>query len=448
MSPEAAAPAFRRPTTWVLPVVAVSVVMSLLAALYLGGILDPKENLRHFPVALVVSDEGDVLPNGEQANLGQQIGQGIADGIDAEKIDLKQVGIAEAQNLLANGDVYGAIVVPSDFTKRVSILTQASVVAGDIERPIVTIMTNPRAGTLGSSLMTTIGDTALDSANGTLGERLTTQVTEALPAGATLSGAAALTLAAPVDIVVTPYGPLPDGTGLGLSAFYYALLLVLAGFTGAMIASALVDGALGFVPLEFGPTFLQRRRSTDSRLRVLAAKWLTMVVIGFVVSGLYVAIATALGMPIPNALGLWLFGVLAISAVGITAVSVLSIFGTPGLILNLVVFVILGLPSAGATIPIQASPALFGWLAQFEPMHQVYLAVRSILYFDSRWNSGLAHGLGMTLLGLVIGLVLGALVIAIYDRKGYDRTPAVTGSPGDEPEGLVDDVAQRSAGRE
>ncbi|MGB6182328.1 MAG: DUF3533 domain-containing protein [Rhodococcus sp. (in: high G+C Gram-positive bacteria)] len=398
--------------------------MSLLAGLYLGGILDPKENLRHFPVALVVNDEGDVLPSGEQANLGEQIGQGIVDGVDADKIDVRRTGIAEAQNMLANGDVYGAIVVPSDFTKRVTILSEASVVAGDIEKPMITIETNPRAGTLGASLMSTIADTAIETAGSRLGEQLTTQVADQLPAGSTLSGAASLTLAQPIDVAVAPYDPLPDGTGLGLSAFYYALLLVLAGFTGAMIANALVDGALGFLPLEFGPLFRQRQRSDVGRLRVLAAKWATMVVLGFVVSGLYIGVATALGMPTPHAFALWLYGALAISAVGVTAMSVLAVFGTPGLVMNLILFVVLGLPSAGATIPIQASPALFGWLAQFEPMHQVYLVVRSILYFDSRWNSGLGHGLGMTLLGLVIGVVIGGVLVGWYERKGFERVPA------------------------
>ena len=98
MSPDTVTPAFKRPLTWLVPVAAVSIIMSLLAALYLGGILDPRENLRHFPVALVVSDEGDVLPNGQQANIGEQIATGIVDCVDPEKIDLRRVGIADAQN--------------------------------------------------------------------------------------------------------------------------------------------------------------------------------------------------------------------------------------------------------------------------------------------------------------------------------------------------------------
>lgn len=423
--------AFRRPLTWAVPVVVVSVLMSLLAALYLGGVADPQKNLRHFPLALVQNDEGDVLPNGQQANLGASIADGIEKGLDADRFDLRVVGIAQAQEMLANGDVYAAVVIPSDFTKRVTVLAEAAAVPGDVEKPIVTVMTNPRAGTLGSTLASTVADRALAEANSTVGSQLVDQVTAGLPEGTVLTGTAAVTLAQPIDVVVAPYDPLPDGTGLGLSAFYYALLLVLAGFTGATIANALVDGAIGYLPLEYGPFFRQKPAVPVSRLRTLVAKWLTMVVVGAVVSGLYLAIAAALGMPTPHALLLWLYGALAISAVGITAMSVVAVLGTPGLVINLVLFVILGLPSAGATIPLEATPRLFGFLATFEPMHQVYLAVRAILYFDGRWSAGLAHGLTMTLIGLALGLAVGAAVAALYDRRGRRRAVTAPSARGE-----------------
>ncbi|EUA91800.1 conserved transmembrane domain protein [Mycobacterium ulcerans str. Harvey] len=59
------------------------------------------------------------------------------------------------------------------------------------------------------------------------------------------------------------YNPLPNGTGNGLSAFYYALLLLLAGFTGSIVVSTLVDSLLGYVPAEFGPSTASPSRSTS-----------------------------------------------------------------------------------------------------------------------------------------------------------------------------------------
>ncbi len=145
-----------------------------------------------------------------------------------------------------------------------------------------------------------------------------------------------------------------------------------------------------------------------SRMQVLALKWGITVVMSLIVSALYLWISTALGMPAPRALLLWEYGALAISAVGITSLAVMSIFGAAGLLVNLIVFIVLGLPSSGGTIPIEATPRMFEWLSTFEPMHQIYLAVRSILYFDGRPDAGLGHGVTMTIVGLVFGLVVGA----------------------------------------
>ena len=412
---------------WLAPFLVVVAVMGTLAYFYLGAMLDPNGNLREFPMAIVNQDTGDVMPGSDEPkNLGAQITQGILDGIDPERIDMQPMGIAAANGGLDNGTLYGAIVIPSDFTKRVSILAQASVIPGDIEKPIITLYTNPRLGAYAKGIVTTIGDQALGTVNRSVGEELTRTVTETLAETAPdlqLSGASSLTLEQPINVLTVEHRPLPDVTGSGLAAFFYTLLLILAGFTGSTIINALVDSRLGFVPTEYGPFFITQKTTRMSRLQVLVIKWGITVIMSLAVSGLYLWVATALGMPAPRALLLWEYGALAIAAVGISSLSVMSIFGTAGLLVNLLVFIVLGLPSSGGTIPIEASPGLFEWLAGFEPMHQIYLAVRAILYFDGRPDAGLTHGVAMTLAGLLLGLLAGVIVTWIYDRVGFHRTP-------------------------
>jgi len=85
--------------------------------------------------------------------------------------------------------------------------------------------------------------------------------------------------------------------------------------------------------------------------------------------------------------------------------------------------VILGLPSAGATVPLEAVPPFFRWLAEFEPMHQVFLGVRSLLYLNGDGQAGLSLALWMTSIGLVIGLLLGGIITHLYDRSGFHRIP-------------------------
>jgi hypothetical protein len=147
------------------------------------------------------------------------------------------------------------------------------------------------------------------------------------------------------------------------------------------------------------------------------------VVLALLTSGAYILIAGQLGMPIPHSLPLWLFGVFAIGAVGITSTSLIGVLGAFGLLVSMFVFVILGLPSAGATLPLQAAPPLFGWLTKFEPMHQVFPGTRALLYLDGQADAGLSQAITMTAIGLAIGLLLGGIVTLIYDRRGYHRIP-------------------------
>jgi len=244
-----------------------------------------------------------------------------------------------------------------------------------------------------------------------------------------MAGAVTFMLGSPIDIKSEVYKALPNGTGNGLSAFYYALLLLLAGFTGSIVVSTLVDSMLGYVPAEFGPVYRFAEQVRISRFRTLLIKW---ALLALLTAAVYMAIASGLGMPIDRSWPLWLYGVFAIAAVGVTSTSLIAVLGTLGLLVSMFLFVILGLPSAGATVPLEATPPLFGWLAKFEPMHQVYLGARALLYLDGRADAGLWHALALTAVGLVIGLLLGGIVTRTYDRQGYHRIPAASapGPPG------------------
>ncbi|QLY34354.1 DUF3533 domain-containing protein [Nocardia huaxiensis] len=414
----------------------VTLLAALMGTMYLGYTSDPEKNLHDFPVALVNQDDGDVV-DGRAVNVGNQIAEALIDKVPSDKVDLRLVGINEAQRELKEGQIYGAIVIPSDFSKRLSILAAASVVPGDIERPVITVHTNPRAGTYASGIVQRFSDRAMAEVNATVGTQLTEQVKAALQpapgaAATELSGAARLQLAKPIDVEVGPYRPLPEGTGQGLSAFFYTLILLFAGFSGAMILHAMVDNVLGYAPAEYGPWYRFIEPVAISRWRTLLAKWAMAALTAPVISGIFLGIASLMNMPIDHPLPLFLYGSLAVAAVSITGLSVLAAFGTAGLLINMIVFVILGLPSSSGTIPIEATPRYIAFLADFEPMHQIYLAVRAILYFDGHLTAGLGTGLWMTLFGLALGLLLGTIATHTYDlrglyRLGVSHRPAMAG---------------------
>jgi uncharacterized phage infection (PIP) family protein YhgE len=291
-----------------------------------------------------------------------------------------------------------------------------------VTRPVLTISTNPRAGELGGSIAGLALGKAVEKINTEIGRQLTAEAQRT--GGAALPGGVALTLSHPIDIQVNDFEPLPNGTGNGLSAFYYALLLLLAGFTGSIIVSSLVDSMLGYIPAEMGPVYRFAQEVNISRFHTLLLKWAMMLILAVLTSAAYLGIATALGMPITHGWSLWLYGAFTIAAVGVTATSLIAVLGSMGLIVNLFIFVMLGLPSNGATIPLEAAPRVFSWLATFEPMHQVFLGTRALLYFDGRADAGLTHSLVMTSSGLVIGLLIGGIATRFYDRRGLRRIPS------------------------
>ncbi len=398
---------------WTVPIVITLAVLAALAAFYLGGILNPMTNLRHFPIAVVNEDAGPT---------GAQVVKGLLSNFDTDAYDVRVLGHDDAKHQLDTAQIYGVAVIPPNFSSKLQAYAKSAVTPGRVERPIIVVSTNPRAGTLGAGIAGQTLDRAVTLIDRRVGERLVQEVAQQ-SGRAPMPAAVTLMLANPIQVESTVHNALPDGTGNGLSAFYYALLLLLAGFTGSMVVSMLVDSMLGFVPAEFGPAYRIAGQVKISRFRTLLIKWALIVVLALLTSGVYMLIAAQLGMPIQHSLPLWLYGAFAIAAVGITSTSLIAILGAVGLLVSLFVFVILGLPSAGATVPLQAAPQFFGWLAKFEPMHQVFLGARALLYLDGQADAGLSQALTMTAIGLAIGVLLGGVVTYIYDRRGYHRIP-------------------------
>ncbi|SRX92663.1 hypothetical protein [Mycobacterium leprae TN] [Mycobacterium shimoidei] len=403
---------------WAAPIVVSLALMAALAAFFLSGLLNPAANLRHFPVAVINDDAG---PTG-----GQMVEKMLA-GIDRNKFDVRLLSREDGVHQLSAAQVYGAALIPPNFSTKMQNYAKAAAGAGRVERPMVLVLSNPRAGALGASIAGQSLNHAVSATNRSFGQRLLEDAV-AQAEGKELPGAVAALLANPIDVRGEAYNPLPSGTGNGLSAFYYALLVVLAGFVGSIVVGSLVDSMLGYAPAEFGRVYRLAEKVRVSRFRTLLIKWALMAAVAVLTSAAYLAIAKGLGMPINHGALLWLYGVFAIAAVGITATSLIAVLGSAGLLVGMFLFVILGLPSAGAAIPLEATPPVFSWLARFQPMHQVFMGIRALLYFDGQFQAGLSQALLWTAIGLVVGLLLGGIVTRRYDRRGDQENSAESDS--------------------
>lgn len=104
------------------PVLGVVVVLALIFYAYLAAVASPEENLDGLPIALVNEDDGGDLA-GKEANLGDRVVEKVAgpDSPAADTVDWARPETrSEALEGIGNGEYYGAIVIPRDYTKRIS----------------------------------------------------------------------------------------------------------------------------------------------------------------------------------------------------------------------------------------------------------------------------------------------------------------------------------------
>jgi hypothetical protein len=220
---------------------------------------------------------------------------------------------------------------------------------------------------------------------------------------------------------------LPENSGFGTSALYYALVLVLLGFIGASVINPLIDSALGFAPSEVGPLVARRPYVAFSRLRTLLIKFGLIAAVSPVAALIVQLIAgPIIGVTISNPFVMWAFSAASIAAIGISALTVFAMFGSGlGSLANTIFFIALSMNSSGGTVPIAATPPFFQGVSSFGPFHAIVDGVRALLYFGGSADAGLADGWLRVGIGGGTGIALGVAVAALYGRnRTFSRHPA------------------------
>jgi hypothetical protein len=226
----------------------------------------------------------------------------------------------------------------------------------------------------------------------------------------------------PIHVQTVSYRPLPSNTALGLSAFYVALLAMMAGFVGATIVNSSLDGALGYATTELGPRWKQRRPIPIGRRQTLLLKWsVALVAIPILDAAIIGVAAGILRMDAPHTIVLW--GVLSLASLMVASatLTLFAVFGSIGQLLAMLGLVYLSLASSGGTIPTQAMPGFYNFVGHVEPLRQILTAARAVLYFGDRGDAGLTHAVLVLALEIVVVLVIGLLVTGWYDHKRMYR---------------------------
>jgi ABC-type multidrug transport system permease subunit len=407
----------RQKVVWVPPIAIGVVLIGLMTALYIGSAVDPIDHMEGLPVSLVQGDQGAEGPAGLKVNLGRSLERGLLNSPEVStKLAIHVESMAAAEDRMDRGASYATLVVPPGFTEQaLGLISVPGINPARPGLPTVELLTNQRAGTEGASLAAGVLTPALGVASETLGKRLLKEA----PRDDAITEAA---LADPVKVAAGQYRPLPPKAALGLSAFYIALLMMMCGFIGATIVNAALDGVLGFAPTEIGPKWMMARPALISRFQTLIAKWTVAAVLTGLLTAIVLLVAIGIfDLDAPDPLLLWVYGWFGAATVAVGTLALFAVLGTPGQLVALLLFVYLGLASAGGTVPIQALPDAFAAVSHADPLRQILGGVRSILYLEARADAGLAEGAIATAIGLIFWLCFGAFFARRYDRAHRDR---------------------------
>ncbi|RZT07585.1 YhgE/Pip-like protein [Kribbella sp. VKM Ac-2569] len=246
---------------WIANGIITGVLALLFTVFYVGANIDPVDHLENLPVGLVNADNGAAV-GGKQVNLGAQITESIKKSTASrDKIDWKEMDQRELKEQLGEGKLYGALVVPGNFTSSVTELTRTALTStAAIEnpvRPTLTVLTNQSAGSVGSSLARAASTAAAESASLQVGKDLTTRTG---PGQAKLPAAARLLLADPAAVTVQDGHPLYSVAAIAVAGVGALALLAVFGTPGMLVVTLVFIGmavptAGATTPLEALPGF-------------------------------------------------------------------------------------------------------------------------------------------------------------------------------------------------
>lgn len=119
----------------------ISFIPILYSGFFLGSIWDPYGQTKNLPVAFVNEDKGASL-NGKSLNVGESIEKKLKDNHD---LSWEFVSKQQADEGVNNGHFYAVVTIPSDFSQKVSSITES-----EPQQAVINFTTTPAKNYIGS----------------------------------------------------------------------------------------------------------------------------------------------------------------------------------------------------------------------------------------------------------------------------------------------------------
>jgi hypothetical protein len=211
-----------------------------------------------------------------------------------------------------------------------------------------------RDGTLPAALLAGARKDTLVVA-GAAGLTLVTAIGEAVSAQEARAG---------VPVAIADVRPLPPGDPRGLGSFLLVLGWIIGGYLGMTLLSR-VRGAAG-----------ASVRGTAVTLGMAALYAVTSAALGVVL------VDPLMGVLTGHPWTLLAAGSLIVFAATIVTAALTSLVGLPGIVIAIVMFVLLGNPTSGGSVPVQMLSGGYRFLAGVLPTNAGMGLVRGFAYFD------------------------------------------------------------------
>ncbi|WP_430335440.1 hypothetical protein [Rhodococcus sp. ACT016] len=217
---------------------------------------------------------------------------------------------------------------------------------------------------------------------GANGPSVTEVLTHAFGAAAAASGA---------TLTVTDIAPLAAGDSRGLSVFYAAFGVVLAGFL------------FGLTSMQAGPRLPALWRAVSA----VVFAFLVSIVVAWLVGPVFDALPASFLMTGT------LIGLLAL-AVGVTTAALLKLLGPVGIFVSAVVLLVFGNATSTGILPAQFLPGWLEPLTGILPVGVTVRALRGAAYFD---NDGVASGIAVLEAWIFGAVILYGIAVVVQRRR-------------------------------
>ena len=214
-------------------------LISLLACIFtfafMGSTVNPTP--KELPIGIVLEDDGVQLPNGEELNFGEKLGEQIKvnDSTSVEWILYETE--KDALEEMKNKEVYGTLILSKDLSKNVySLLTNTPT------KPVIKTYLNEGMNMSGANVAAQITAGVTNQFNLQIQEQLFNRIDEVK---APISSDLAKLLANPISVTTEKVNPIGENSANGNTPALFTQLLWLTTFFSSMILFTIVNKVTG-----------------------------------------------------------------------------------------------------------------------------------------------------------------------------------------------------------